>query len=92
MVQLSAQDVAQLVGALSLHAGEVSRNPYHLTLPAGCIDAARRGAERVGAPGAQPPGFTFAALYGWQRWQGAGMLTQAPRLLPLDMPPGLLLD
>ena len=91
MVQLSAQDVAQLVGALSLHAGEVSRNPYHLTLPAGCIDAARRGAERVGAPGAQTPGFTFATLYGWQRWQGAGMLTQAPRLLPLDTPPGLLL-
>ena len=92
MVQLSAHDMADLVAALSLHVGEVSRNPYHLTLPAGCIDAARRGAERVGAPGAQTPGFTFATLYGWQRWQGAGMVTQPARLMPLDADPGLFFD
>lgn len=90
MVQLSAQDVAELVGALSLHVGEVSRNPYHLTLPAGCIDAVRRGAERVGAPGAQAPGFTFATLYGWQRWQGGGMVNPPARVLPLDTSPGAL--
>ena len=90
MVQLSAQDVADLVSALSLHVGEVARNPYHLTLPAGCIDAVRRGAERVGAPGAQAPGFSFATLYGWQRWNGAGAVTQPPRVLPLDEDPGRL--
>ena len=90
MVQLSANDVADLVAALSLHAGEVARNPYHLTLPAGCIDAVRRGAERVGAPGAQAPGFTFATLYGWQRWQGEGMVTQPARVLSLDARAGLV--
>lgn len=92
MVQLSARDVADLVAALSLHVGEVARNPYHLTLPAGCIDAVRRGAERVGAPGAHAPGFTFATLYGWQRWQGAGLVTQPPRVLSLDTPPGPIFD
>jgi len=90
MVQLSAQDVADLVAALSLHAGEVSRNPYHLTLPAGCIDAVRRGVERVGAPGAGAPGFTFATLYGWQRWNGSGAEVQDPQVLPLDASPGRL--
>lgn len=92
MVQLSAQDVATLVGALSLHVGEVARNPYHLTLPAACIDAVRRGAERVGAPGAQAPGFGFAMLYGWRRWRGAGLVTPQACLLPLDADPGALFD
>lgn len=89
MVQLSAADVADLVAALSLHVGEVARNPYHLTLPAGCIDAVRRGAERVGAAGAQAPGFTFATLYGWQRWDASGAVTQPARVLPLGLAPGL---
>ena len=83
MVELSAADVSELVAALSLHAGEVARNPYHLTLPAWCIDAVRRGAERVGAPGSGAPGFTFASLYGWQRWTGEGLEPMPPQLVPL---------
>lgn len=90
MVQLSAPDVAALVAALSLHVGEVARNPYHLTLPAGCIDAVRRGAERVGAPGSLAPGFTFAMLYGWLRWDGAVAVPQPARLLPRESSPDLL--
>ncbi len=88
MVELSAGDVAELVAALSLHAGEVARNPYHLTLPASCIDAVRRGSERVGVPGAATPGFSFATLYGWQRWTGDQSEPMVARFLPLDAPPG----
>jgi hypothetical protein len=80
--------VAELVAALSLHVGEVSRNPYHLSLPAWCIDAVRRGAERVGAPGTSAPAFTFATLYGWLRWTGSEAAAMPAQLLPLDMTPG----
>ncbi len=83
MVELGAQDVATLVAALSLHAGEVARNPYHLTLPAWFIDAVRRGAERVGLAGAVAPDFRFAALYGWQRWDAGTSETMPARWLPL---------
>ena len=73
MVELGTAEVADLVAALSLHVGEVARNPYHLTLPAWFIDSVRRGAERVALPGANAPDFRFASLYGWQRWhQGRG--------------------
>ena len=92
MVELSAGDVAELVAALSLHAGEVARNPYHLTLPASCIDAVRRGSERVGVPGAATPGFSFATLYGWQRWTGDQSEPMVARFLPLDAPPGAFFD
>lgn len=92
MVELSAADVAELVAALSLHVGEVMRNPYHLSLPAACIDAVRRGAERVGEPGAATPGFTFASLYGWSRWTGGQVIPMPARLLPLHTDPATLFD
>jgi LmbE family N-acetylglucosaminyl deacetylase len=92
MVELSAADLAELVAALSLHVGEVARNPYHLTLPASCIDAVRRGAERVGAAGAAAPGFRFATLYGWRRWTGAHALPMASQWLPLGAAPGALFE
>ena len=87
MVELSATDVASLIAALSLHAGEVARNPYHLTLPAWFIDNVRRGAERVGSPGGTAPDFCFASLYGWQRWSGGACRPMAPRILPLSVQP-----
>lgn len=70
MVESSAADVADLVAALSFHAGEVRRNPYHLRLPAWLLDNVRRGAERVGGQGAAAPDFMFATLYRAQRWRG----------------------
>lgn len=68
MVESSAADVADLVAALALHAGEVARNPYHLRLPAWMIDNVRRGAELVGGQGGAAPRFTFATLYRLRRW------------------------
>ena len=69
MVESSAADVADLVAALSLHVGEVARNPYHLRLPAWMIDNVRRGAELVGGQGGTAPRFPFATLYRLRRWE-----------------------
>jgi N-acetylglucosamine malate deacetylase 1 len=69
LVELSVADVADLVAALALHAGEVRRNPYHLRLPAWLMDNVRRGAELVGGAGSRAPDFTFATLYRLRCWK-----------------------
>lgn len=63
MVESSAEDVDRLVAALSLHAGEVARNPYHRRLPAWMLDNTRRGGERIAGAGAPAPDFCFSTLY-----------------------------
>jgi LmbE family N-acetylglucosaminyl deacetylase len=78
MVELSDADVGRLMQATAMHVGEVARNPYHLSLPAWLIESARRGAERVGGQGAAASGVAFAALYGWQYWEG-GIVRDMPR-------------
>ncbi len=82
MVPLDRRQVATLVAALSLHTGEVVRNPYHLSLPAWFIDAARRGAERVGPAGGPATGAVFAALYGWSCWQDGGLRPMPGQIAP----------
>jgi N-acetylglucosamine malate deacetylase 1 len=69
MVESSVDGVADLVAALSFHAGEVRRNPYHLRLPAWMQDNVRRGAEPAGRPGQAAPDFTFTTLYRLRRWK-----------------------
>ena len=69
MVESSVADVADLVAALSLHEGEVARNPYHLRLPAWMMDNVRRGAELVGGQGNAAPRFAFATLYRLRGWK-----------------------
>jgi LmbE family N-acetylglucosaminyl deacetylase len=73
MVELGVNDVADLLGALSFHIGEVSRNPYHLRLPAWLLDNVRRGAEVAGGQGGPAPDFTFAALYRLRGWKNGGI-------------------
>jgi LmbE family N-acetylglucosaminyl deacetylase len=68
MVEISPQQLTDLITALTFHVGEVRRNPYHLTLPAWMIDNVRRGAELVGGQGGASPDFTFATLYQLRRW------------------------
>jgi len=68
MVELSVQQVADLITALTFHVGEVRRNPYHLSLPAWMIDNVRRGAELVGGQGGAAPDYTFATLYRLRKW------------------------
>lgn len=69
MVEISSADLGVLLTALSFHAGEVTRNPYHLRTAAWMIDNVRRGGELVGKQGAAPPSFPFATLYRLRRWQ-----------------------
>ena len=68
MVEISSQDLGDLITALTFHVGEVKRNPYHLTLPAWMIDNVRRGGEVAGGQGGAAPDFTFATLYRLRRW------------------------
>lgn len=73
MIESSVEDVADLVAALSLHRGEVARNPYHLRLPAWLMDNVRRGAELVHGRGETAPEFAFATLYRLRRWADGRM-------------------
>lgn len=63
LVELSKDTVSDLVTAISLHKGEVERNPYHLMLPATFMDNVRRGCESIGSKGSPAPNFVFAAIY-----------------------------
>jgi LmbE family N-acetylglucosaminyl deacetylase len=73
LVESGVSDVADLVTALSFHAGEVRRNPYHLRLPAWLQDNVRRGAELAGGQGTAAPDFVFATLYRLRRWKNGGV-------------------
>jgi LmbE family N-acetylglucosaminyl deacetylase len=73
MVEVGARDLADLLTALSFHVGEVSRNPYHLSLPAWMMDNVRRGGEIVGVQGAAAPDFPFATLYRMVAWNGRAL-------------------
>ena len=85
MVESSADDVADLVAAVSFHKGEVVRNPYHLSLPPWMADNVRRGSELVAGQGAASPGFHFATLYRLTEWAHGRVspCLKAPRLIPL---------
>lgn len=84
MLEISAEDLADMMVATTFHVGEVSRNPYHLLLPAWMMDNVRRGSEVVGGQGGAAPDFTFAALYRLRQWsQGrATPVFQGGKLVP----------
>jgi N-acetylglucosamine malate deacetylase 1 len=69
MLELSSEQVAEMITALTFHVGELARNPYHLTLPAWMMDNVRRGAEIVGGQGGPAPDFSYAVLYRLRQWQ-----------------------
>ncbi len=73
LVESSTADVANLVAALSLHVGEVKRNPYHLRLPAWMMENVRRGAELVGGSGSKAPNLMFATLYRLRLWKNRSL-------------------
>ena len=68
MVEISEEELADMIAGTSFHVGEVQRNPYHLLLPAWMMDNVRRGAELVGGQGGVAPDFTFAALNRIRKW------------------------
>lgn len=69
MVEISAEDLADMIVATTFHVGEVKRNPYHLLLPPWMMDNVRRGGEVAGGQGGAAPDFAFAALYRLRRWR-----------------------
>jgi N-acetylglucosamine malate deacetylase 1 len=73
MVELSPENVADMLAALSFHVGEVQRNPYHLSLPAWLFDNVRRGAEVVGGQGGAAPDYHFATLYRVRQWKNGAV-------------------
>jgi len=92
MVEVSADDLADLITATTFHVGEVKRNPYHLLLPAWMMDNVRRGAELVGGQGGAAPAFTFAVLYRLRKWSQCrvtSVLTGGKFLSKLENPASL---
>ena len=87
MVEMSAEDLADMMAATTFHVGEVGRNPYHLLLPPWMMDNVRRGAEVVGGQGGAAPDYMFAVLYRLRKWsQGqAARFFEGGRLVPLSM-------
>jgi LmbE family N-acetylglucosaminyl deacetylase len=73
MVESSAEDLGDMMAALSFHVGEVQRNPYHLLVPAWMQDNVRRGGELVGGQGGAAPDFSFATLYRLRRRARGGL-------------------
>lgn len=69
MLELSPEQLGDMLAALSFHVGEVRRNPYHLRTASWMIDNVRRGGELVGKQGAAPPDFAYATLYRLRRWE-----------------------
>lgn len=55
--------------ALALHEGEVSRNPYHLRLPAWMMDNVRRGGEVISNVGGEVPQMPFGVIYRLQKFK-----------------------
>lgn len=62
LLEVSTEDLAILLTALSFHKSELERNPYHLSLPADMTQCVRRS-EIVLGRGAKAPDFDFAAMY-----------------------------
>ncbi len=61
LVPLSSELVTRMGKALLCHVGEVTRNPYHLTLPAWLMDQVRKGSEIE--KGAAKGNAVFGQLY-----------------------------
>lgn len=89
MVESSDEMLALQLSALSMHVGELERNPYHLSLPAWLHDNVRRGAECLGGQGEAAPDYLFATLYRQRDWARGGWGTELPppRMIPVGANP-----
>jgi LmbE family N-acetylglucosaminyl deacetylase len=74
IVEISSEDLADMIAATTFHVGEVKRNPYHLLLPAWMMDNVRRGAEVAGGQGGAAPDFPFAVLHRLRKWSRGEVL------------------
>jgi len=63
-VEGSVRDVAMLCEAISMHSGEVARNPFHVRQPIRMMENYFRAAELIGGFGSGCGKVSFAELYG----------------------------
>lgn len=63
LVEVPEKLLSLQMEALAKHVGEVSRNPYHLRLPAWMMDSVRRGSEVISGKGAAAPLIPYGVLY-----------------------------
>lgn len=63
LIEVPHEILEEQMQALSLHEGEVQRNPYHLRLPAWMMDNVRRGGEIVSHMGGEVPTMPFGVIY-----------------------------
>lgn len=75
LVEVPLEIIELQMRALEMHVGEVSRNPYHLRLPAWMMDSVRRGSEVVGGKGAEAKQMAFGVLYQLQVCKGGKFST-----------------
>lgn len=87
MVEIPTEVLADLLGALSHHQGELERNAFHLGLPAWMQDNVRLGAEVVGGQGGEAPDYDFATLYRVSHWRDGEMRPawNAGRMMPISI-------
>jgi hypothetical protein len=91
LVGISNEDLALLICALVLHQGEITRNPYHLSLPGRMMDSVRRGSELLDGCGSENPDMIFAEMYtlSWMRggeqvWPKRGWCIPAFQMVKLS--------
>lgn len=82
LLEADSETVTRMLHALAQHRSQLTRNPYHLLLPAWFMDNVRRGAELVGGPGAGHPGFKFGVLLRVLEWR-AGRMRAVPVRQPI---------
>jgi len=68
MIELPEDVMTAQIESMSLHVGEVARNPYHLSFPIRVMDNVRRGCEVVLGQGGESPDCMFAILYHLSKW------------------------
>ena len=81
LVEVPQEIVELQMQGLAKHVGEVTRNPYHLRLPAWMMDNVRRGSEIIGGKGTDASSMAFGVLYKLQLFQ-KGKLSPLKKVEP----------
>ena len=90
-VEGSPQHVAILCQAISLHAGEVARNPYHIRQPVRMMENFFRASELIAGFGGRCERISFAEMYALYAYGKDGRKKrQNPLFLSAEQPANLL--
>ncbi len=81
MLEVTEENLARMITALSFHFGEVARNPYHLLLPAYMQRNVCRGAEVVGGQGGDAPQMNYAIIYRLSRYANGTFTPASNRIV-----------